>query len=55
LLQQLKEYAINDFKYSFGGGLRIALNKSERLNLRIDYGSTKDGTNGLYFQIGEAF
>jgi outer membrane protein assembly factor BamA len=51
----LKDYAINDFKYSFGGGLRIALSKSERLNLRIDYGVAQGGKNGLYFQIGEAF
>lgn len=43
-------------KYSYGGGLRIALTKSEKLNLRLDYGLTPDGrSQGFYFQLGEAF
>jgi outer membrane protein assembly factor BamA len=41
-------------KYSYGGGLRIALNKSERLNLRLDYGIGQK-SSGFYFQLGEAF
>lgn len=45
----------NTFKYAYGGGIRFALNKSERLNLRIDYGIGAKGNSGLYFQIGEAF
>lgn len=51
----LVEYSTENIKYSFGGGLRFALNKSEKLNLRIDYGIGKDNNKGLYFQIGEAF
>ncbi len=42
-------------KYSVGGGVRYALNKSEKLNLRIDYGLGKGINRGLYFQLGEAF
>jgi outer membrane protein assembly factor BamA len=43
-------------KYSYGGGLRIALTKSERLNLRLDYGISRGGrSQGFYFQLGEAF
>lgn len=45
----------NTFKYAYGGGIRFALNKTERLNLRIDYGIGAKGNSGLYFQIGEAF
>jgi hypothetical protein len=44
-----------DVKYSFGGGLRFALNKAERLNLRVDYGFHSRRQNGFYLQIGEAF
>jgi outer membrane protein assembly factor BamA len=42
-------------KYSFGGGLRFALNKDEKLNLRLDYGVSHKASNGFYLQIGEAF
>jgi hypothetical protein len=43
--------------YSYGGGLRLALNRRERLNLRVDYGWRIGQvlSNGLYFQLGEAF
>ena len=50
------DYAIRDLKYAMGGGLRLALNKSEKLNLRLDYGVGQGQNNqGLYFQLGEAF
>jgi hypothetical protein len=43
-------------KYSYGGGLRIALSKSEKINLRLDYGIGRGGkSSGFYFQLGEAF
>jgi len=43
-------------KYSYGGGLRIALTKSEKLNLRLDYGLSRGAkSKGFYFQLGEAF
>lgn len=45
----------SSLKYSVGGGVRYALNKSEKLNLRIDYGLGKGINRGLYFQLGEAF
>ncbi len=41
-------------KYSFGGGLRYAMNKSERLNIRLDYGIGR-GTSSFYFSVTEAF
>jgi len=43
------------FKYSYGGGLRVALNQKEKLNLRLDYGVAKGSSQGFYLQIGEAF
>lgn len=48
-------YQLNELKYSFGAGVRFALNKKEKLNLRLDYGFAKDGNSGFYFQLGEAF
>ena len=52
---KISNYTIRDLRYSYGGGLRIALNKKEKLNLRIDYGAGQGNNNGLYLQIGEAF
>lgn len=49
------EITNSEIKYSYGGGIRFALNKKEKLNLRIDYGLGKGNNHGLYFQIGEAF
>ena len=46
---------LHHFKYSYGGGLRVALNRAEKLNLRLDYGLAKGGSNGFYLQLGEAF
>jgi outer membrane protein assembly factor BamA len=53
----LRDLNVVDIKYSFGGGLRVALNRKERLNLRVDYGwgAGEHTSNGLYFQLGEAF
>jgi outer membrane protein assembly factor BamA len=45
----------NHFKYSYGGGLRVALNQKEKLNLRLDYGIAKGSSQGFYLQLGEAF
>lgn len=42
-------------KYSYGSGLRFGLDKTERLNLRLDYGIGRGHSQGFYFQLGEAF
>ena len=52
---ELKDIDLQHFKYSYGGGLRVALNQKEKLNLRLDYGLAKGGSNGFYLQLGEAF
>jgi len=52
---RISDYRLADLKYSYGGGLRFALNRTERLNLRLDYGIGGGRNHGLYLQIGEAF
>ena len=49
------DFSLHELKYSCGGGLRYALNKSEKLNLRLDYGVGQGGNSGMYLQLGEAF
>jgi hypothetical protein len=46
---------LNDFKYSFGGGIRFAVDTKEKLNIRVDYGIGQGKNSGLYLQLGEAF
>ena len=50
---------INDFDsenlhFTGGFGLRFALDKSERVNLRVDIGFSHEG-QGIYLKFGEAF
>ncbi len=52
---ELKDIDFEGLKYSYGGGLRVALNKKEKLNLRVDYGLARGDSQGFYLQIGEAF
>jgi outer membrane protein assembly factor BamA len=48
--------ALSQLKYSYGGGLRFAVNKQEKLHIRFDYGFGKGkGNQGFYLQFGEAF
>lgn len=57
------ELSVNDFNLAAGGGLRLCINKKERLNIRVDYGiglspnSAGEGAKqtGLYFFLSEAF
>jgi outer membrane protein assembly factor BamA len=49
------DYAISDLKYSYGAGLRFALDTKEKLNLRVDYGIGQGNNSGFYLQLGEAF
>ncbi len=51
----LSEINFHYIKYSYGGGLRVALNQTEKLNLRLDYGLGAGKSNGFYLQLGEAF
>lgn len=53
--KKLSELDLLHMKYSVGGGLRFSVNKSEKMNLRLDYGIGSGRSNGFYIQFGEAF
>ncbi|MDZ7624381.1 MAG: hypothetical protein U5J96_08070 [Ignavibacteriaceae bacterium] len=46
---------IDEFKFSYGAGLRFLFNEEEKVNIRADIGITRDGDTGIYFGIEEAF
>jgi hypothetical protein len=48
------DISLNSLKYSFGGGLRFAINPKERLNVRFDYGFGRK-SNAFYLMLTEAF
>ncbi len=48
------DFRPNHFKLSYGVGLRVLVNKKEKIHLRFDAGFGKK-TNGFYVTIGEAF
>ena len=46
---------LDEFKFSYGAGLRYSFNEEQKVNLRVDLGITRDGDTGIYFGIEEAF
>ena len=40
---------------AFGPGLRIKLNKVSRTNIAIDYGFGREGSRGMFINVGEIF
>ncbi len=51
----LTEVGKAEIKYSYGAGLRFAILKKEKLNIRLDYGYSSRYNQGLYFTVGECF
>ncbi|MDB5210598.1 MAG: hypothetical protein JWQ30_1425 [Sediminibacterium sp.] len=49
------DYSFSSLKFSYGAGIRFALDKKEKLNLRVDYGIGQGKNSGFYLQLGEAF
>ncbi|WP_229687990.1 BamA/TamA family outer membrane protein [Filimonas zeae] len=49
------DYDFKDLKLAYGAGIRFALSKKDKLNLRLDYGFTNKKDQGFYLQLGEAF
>jgi len=45
----------DSIKYSFGGGIRFQLLKNNPTLIRFDIGIGRDGNNGFYFGVNEAF
>ena len=48
-------YKFDNLKPSFGGGIRFKILKDKSTWVRLDYGVGKDGQNGIYFGVNEAF
>jgi len=40
---------------NYGFGIRFLTDKTEKVNLRFDYGLGIDGSSGFYVSFGEAF
>ncbi len=40
---------------AIGPGLRLKLNKTSRTNIAIDYGFGRQGSHGLFIDVGEVF
>jgi len=52
--ESIAQLKIKNIKTTAGLGLRFKLDKERKINLRADYGLSKE-SNGFYFTIGEAF
>jgi hypothetical protein len=46
---------LTEMKHSYGFGLRFVFDPKEKINLRADFGKTKNGDSGVYFSMDEAF
>jgi hypothetical protein len=42
-------------KYSYGGGIRLKINRKENINIRLDYAWGTPSNQGLYIYLAEAF
>ncbi len=51
----LSSFHLSQVKTSKGFGIRYAVNKEERLNIRIDLGFGQHGNSGFYLTAAEAF
>ncbi|PWK80004.1 hypothetical protein LX99_00465 [Mucilaginibacter oryzae] len=47
--------ALQSIQPGFGPGLRIKLNKVSKTNIAIDYGFGRQGSKGLFINVGEVF
>jgi hypothetical protein len=50
-----EKFQAKEMKFSYGAGLRFLFNEQEMVNLRMDFGITREGDTGIYFGIEEAF
>jgi hypothetical protein len=51
---KISNFKINDFKHTYGCGLRFVFDEKEKINLRVDLGIA-NGKTGVYFNLDEAF
>lgn len=54
VFSKAEDIKMNNLKYSFGGGLRFAINQKERLNARFDYGFGRK-SDAFYIMLTEAY
>jgi hypothetical protein len=47
--------ALQAIQPAFGPGLRLKLNKTSRTNIAVDYGFGREGSRGLFIDVGEIF
>ena len=47
-------FDLGDFKAAGGAGVRLMIDKKDRINIRFDYGLGRD-TSGFYFAFAESF
>jgi hypothetical protein len=52
---RVSDLSISKVKFSFGGGIRLAVQKKDRFNIRIDYGYSDNYNQGYYITLTEAF
>jgi outer membrane protein assembly factor BamA len=52
--RRVQDFEPEEFKFTYGGGLRFSINPQEKINARLDVGRSRDLT-GFYFTIGEAY
>ncbi len=52
---KLTDLQITQLHLSYGAGLRYTIDRKQKINLRLDYGLTNNGENGVYVLISEAF
>jgi hypothetical protein len=51
----LKQNLWDAFAPGYGIGLRVKMSKQTKTNISIDYGMGKNGSDGIYFNLQEAF
>lgn len=53
--KNIQTISFTNLKFSGGAGLRFALLKKEKMNLRLDYGVNSNYNYGLYLTVNECF
>lgn len=51
---KISNLKLNEFKHTYGFGLRFVFDEKEKINLRVDLGIA-NGKTGVYFNLDEAF
>ncbi len=55
VFENTSDLSLSNLKYAGGAGIRLVLDKKEKLSIRFDYAVGKDWANGYYLGINEAF